>query len=183
MGWEQSGWQRLWLVGTLCLTAWLVVWMPLQDVAAALRWTLKESDRYTLEQDLKNPQCSRYRPPTPPDWNMSNNECSELRYWRRYTPTQHAPFTLEVFDRVRDDRRREVWLTSLGIGAAITTFVSALVYFCGWVIAGSREAFNAKLATSSVSQNNFEKDRCGAVELTALPCRALEALRHGSISL
>jgi hypothetical protein len=53
-----NGWQRLWLVGTVCLGLWLVGWWPLQLAGKTHDYYF--SYRWELEKDFQNPQCRAY---------------------------------------------------------------------------------------------------------------------------
>ena len=54
-----NGWQRLWLVGTVCLGLWLVGWWPLQLAGKTHDYYF--GYRWELEKDFQNPQCRAYQ--------------------------------------------------------------------------------------------------------------------------
>ena len=55
-----NGWQRLWLVGTVCLGLWLVGWWPLQLIGTE-RDSSSWYDRQAIERDFSNPLCRAYQ--------------------------------------------------------------------------------------------------------------------------
>ena len=54
-----NGWQRLWLVGTVCLGLWLAGWWPLQLAGKTHDYYFLY--RWELEKDFQNPQCRAYQ--------------------------------------------------------------------------------------------------------------------------
>ena len=48
-----NGWQRLWLVGTVCLGLWLVGWWPLQSIGKEQGLASSWYDRQAIEKDFQ----------------------------------------------------------------------------------------------------------------------------------
>jgi hypothetical protein len=126
-----NGWQRLWLVGTVCLGLWLMGWWPLEtagDVSIS-----NFSYRRDIEKDLRNPQCGAYqvapistlREPSV----LEEGSCWHIYTSRKYEKTDEVPYTLEVYDRNARALSRNIYFQGLGLGAGLTIFFSAVVYF------------------------------------------------------
>ena len=126
------GWQRLWLVGTVCLGLWLMGWWPLQ-------WAGKSRDfhfnyRWELEKDFRNPQCRACQ--TAPLGTLSKpsfgEPCYHISFSRQFDET--VPYTLEAYDRDRSAQWRKTYLEALAFGTIGTILFSAFAYLCGWVV-------------------------------------------------
>ena len=80
---QLNGWQRLWLVGTVCLGLWLVGWWPLQLAGKTHDYYF--SYRWELEKDFQNPQCRAYQ--TAPLGTLSKppfgEPCSQISFNRQ----------------------------------------------------------------------------------------------------
>jgi hypothetical protein len=130
-----NGWQRLWLVGTVCLGLWLIGWWPLTvgGDARSGNWDYRRS----IEKDFSNPACKDYqvRPLHTLREPAYDTGCWHIYTSRKYDDSATVPFTLEVYDRRQDEHWRNVYLTGLGLGTAATIVVSGLLYLIGWVIA------------------------------------------------
>ena len=136
------GWQRLWLVGTVCLGLWLVGWWPLQVAGKTHDYYF--GYRWELEKDFQNPECRPYQ--TAPLGTLSKPPfgapCSQISLNRQHDET--VPYTLEAYDRHGSAQWRESYLQALALGAVATGLLSALVYLCGlivgWISQGFRRA-------------------------------------------
>ena len=95
-----NGWQRLWLVGTVCLGLWLVGWWPLQLAGKTHDYYF--GYRWELEKDFQNPQCRAYQ--TAPIGSLTQpplgEPCSYIAFRRRFDDAT-VPYTLESYDRRR----------------------------------------------------------------------------------
>jgi hypothetical protein len=130
-----NGWQRLWLVGTVCLGLWLMGSWPLymlQDSGS------EQSYRWAIEKDFKNPQCKPYQTAPissltePPFSGPNGGSC-----WHIYTSRLYdaeVPYTLEAYTRNRDARWWTFYFQGLAIGTGATILLSAFAYLCGWVV-------------------------------------------------
>ena len=138
-----NGWQRLWLVGTVCLGLWLVGWWPLQLAGKTHDYYF--SYRWELEKDFQNPQCRAYQ--TAPIGSLTQpplgEPCSYIAFRRRFDDAT-VPYTLEAYERHGSAQWRESYLQALALGAVATGLLSAFVYFCGlivgWISQGFRRA-------------------------------------------
>jgi hypothetical protein len=135
-----NGWQRLWLVGTVCLALWLVGWAPLEHAEANKR----DFARAEIEKDFRNPECRPYQVGAFSTLNEPRvgGSCWEIYTRRKYSA--EVPYTLEAYDR---DNNALWWknyreMAAIGIGATIV--FSGLVYLCGlivgWIYRGFRRA-------------------------------------------
>jgi hypothetical protein len=126
-----NGWQRLWLVGTMCLGLWLVGSWPLQLAGPT---TLLY--RWELEKDFQNPQCRAYQ--TAPIGSLTQpplgEPCSSIAFRRRFDDATTVPYRLEAYDRHGSAQWRESYLQALALGAVATGLLSAFVYLCGLVV-------------------------------------------------
>ena len=138
-----NGWQRLWLVGTVCLGLWLVGWWPLQLAGKTHEFYF--SFRWELEKDFQNPRCRAYQ--TAPLGTLSKppfgEPCYHISFTRQFDDAT-VPYTLENFDRHASVQWREIYLQALALGAVATGLLSAFVYLCGlivgWIFQGFRRA-------------------------------------------
>jgi hypothetical protein len=128
-----NGWQRLWLVGTVCLGLWFMGWLPLQDAGKTYDFH-HYSFRRELERDFRNPQCRAYQTApldtlSKPPW---GDPCYQIFFSRELDET--VPYTLQAYDRRADARWRETYLGTLVFGTIVTVLLSAFIYLCGWVV-------------------------------------------------
>src|SRR5262249_30835151 len=119
-----NGWQRLWLVGTVCLGLWLICWWPLQFMGETDR-----SYQPAIENDFGNPLCRPYQTApisslTEPPWHPDGGSCWHIYESRRYD--EAVPYTLAAYDRSAE--WREVYLIALFYGAFGTILFSAFAY-------------------------------------------------------
>jgi hypothetical protein len=127
-----NGWQRLWLVGTVCLGLWLIGWWPLQFMGEPDR-----SYQRAIEKDFGNSLCRPYQTApisslTEPPWHPDGGSCWHIYPARLYDHT--VPYTLEAYDRVKNAAWREAYLQVVAFGAIGTMLLSAFAYLCGWVV-------------------------------------------------
>ena len=136
-----NGWQRLWLVGTVCLGLWLVGWWPLQLAGKTHDYYF--SYRWELEKDFQNPQCRAYQPLDTLSKPPFGAPCFHLSVSRRFDSAP-VPYTLETYDRHASAQWRESYLQALALGAVATGLLSAFVYLrgliVGWIFQGFRRA-------------------------------------------
>jgi hypothetical protein len=130
-----NGWQRLWLVGSICLGLWFIGWWPL-TVAGEQHYQSWDY-RIAIEKEFTNPGCRDYqeRPINALHEPGLGQDCYYIYFSRRYGDTRTVPYTLAAYDRNRDAQWRNAYLIGLFFGSAGTVIVSALVYFVGWVMA------------------------------------------------
>jgi hypothetical protein len=130
-----NGWQRLWLVGTICLGLWFIGWWPLMQ--AGEQHFRSWDYRQTIEKEFANPACRDYQvlPTAALREPAYGQACYHIYLSRKYDDTGTVPYTLAVYDGNRDTHWRNVYLAGLGIGVVGTVTLSALVYLVGWVIA------------------------------------------------
>jgi hypothetical protein len=130
-----NGWQRLWLVGSICLGLWFIGWWPLTQ--AGEQHFQSWDYRRAIEKDFADSGCRDYqlRPIDALREPSFDQGCWHIYTSRKYDDTRTVPYTLAAYDRNRDAHWRNVYLTSLSIGTVGAVIVSALVYFVGWVIA------------------------------------------------
>jgi hypothetical protein len=139
---EFNGWQRLWLVGTVCLGLWLIGWWPLQW--AGKTYDYQFSYRWELEKDFRNPQCRAYQiaPLSTLSKPSPGEPCYEISFNRQYDET--VPYTLEAYDRRVSGWWRRSYLEALAVGTIGTILLSAFAYLCGrvvgWIYRGFRKA-------------------------------------------
>ena len=127
-----NGWQRLWLVGTVCLGLWFIGWWPLTMVGDGRNANL--SYRLELMVDFNDPNCKEYtvRPlPTLREPRITE-PCYRIFQSRQYDDT--VPYTIEAYDRRDDEHWRDFYLSAVGWGAGGTLVISALVYLIGWIV-------------------------------------------------
>src|SRR5262245_46023910 len=141
---EFNGWQRLWLVGTVCLGLWLVVWWPLQQAGKIYVGVASWDYRWELEKDFQNSQCKPYQ--TAPLSTLSKpafrEACYEIYFSRQHDET--VPYTLEAYDRRVSAWWRRSYLEALAVGTIGTILLSAFAHLCGrvvgWISRGFRRA-------------------------------------------
>jgi hypothetical protein len=143
-----NGWQRLWLVGTVCLGLWLIGWWPLQLIGAE-RDSSSWYDRQAIERDFSNPLCRAYQVgpisalSEPPADNYGGT-CWHIYKSRQSQKNAEVPYTLETYDRQRSPWWLKPYFAALALGALATGILSALVYLCGlvvgWIFQGFRRA-------------------------------------------
>ena len=115
-----NGWQRLWLVGTVCLGLWLVGWWPLQSIGAE-RGSSSWYDRQAIERDFSNPLCRAYQVgpisalSEPPADNYGGT-CWHIYKSRRSQENAEVPYTLETYDRQRSRMVVETLFCSRRLG-------------------------------------------------------------------
>jgi hypothetical protein len=88
-----NGWQRLWLVGTVCLGLLFMGWLP-RDIANETGnyfW----SEMSKLETEFRNPQCELYRtaPLDTLHQRPAEEGCTHL-YSARINDETNVPFSL-----------------------------------------------------------------------------------------
>ena len=133
-----NGWQRLWLVGTVCLGLWLVGWWPLQSIGAE-RGSSSWYDRQAIERDFSNPLCRPYQVgpisalSEPPADNYGGT-CWHIYKSRRSQENAEVPYTLETYDRQRSAWWLKPYFAAVAFGAVATGLLSAFVYLCGLVV-------------------------------------------------
>ena len=133
-----NGWQRLWLVGTLCLGLWLAGWWPLQSTRAE-RDSSSWYGRQAIERDFSNPLCRAYQIgpisalSEPPADNYGGT-CWHIYKSRQSQENAEVPYTLETYDRQRSAWWLKPYFAALALGAVATGLLSAFVYLCGLVV-------------------------------------------------
>jgi hypothetical protein len=132
-----NGWQRLWLVGTVCLGLWFMGWLPLENANEAGNYLWSEMAK--LEIDFRNPQCERYRtaPLDTLHQRPADEGCTHL-YSARTRDETNIPFSLETALKDLDRQASASWWSkyeaSFGLGFLGTAVLSAFAYFCGWIV-------------------------------------------------
>ena len=132
-----NGWQRLWLVGTICLGLYLIGWLPLTTHTTA---QIAERDyQRRLEKDLANPACKEYQTRpflslVQPEFDEDGGACWHLFTSRKYDDTKTIPFTMETYERRQQEHWRNIYLAELAVGTVGTVAISGLIYLAGWVV-------------------------------------------------
>jgi hypothetical protein len=133
-----NGWERLWLVGTVCLGLWFMGWMPLENANEAGGYVY--SERAKLKIAFENPQCELYRtaPLDTLHQRPAEEGCTHLYSARVRADEANTPFSLEAALKDLDRQASASWWShfnaSFGFGFIGTALLSAFVYFCGWIV-------------------------------------------------
>jgi hypothetical protein len=126
-----NGWQRLWLVGTVCLGLWL---MGLEPLKWAAENDSQRSYRRALEKDFRNPQCRPYQ--------TEGGAC-----WHIYTSRQYnaeVPYTLETYNEPVTISGGDSILKFSPLGLVQLFFSAPSLMFAGGWLAGFIEAFGGR---------------------------------------
>ena len=134
-----NGWQRLWLVGTVCLGLGLMGWIPLQWANKIRLYHF--NFRWELEKDFRNPQCEFYQTAPIDTLRWEGLPSWEAPCWHIYVSRRNdktEPYTLEVYDRHSSaqwwENELPQILLGIGFGTVGTILLSAFAYLCGWVV-------------------------------------------------
>ena len=137
---QMNGWRRAWLVLTILGILYAMLVKPIIEAESFRNSTY--SSMWAAERNLENPECREYSVQpldTLPQPKFTDSEgktgCYFLYSQRKYHNQTTVPYTKE---QLRNDVFSQIWsytgTLSLFFGA-IAIFLSAVVYFAGFVIA------------------------------------------------
>ena len=149
-----NGWQRLWLVITVCFVAYGALFQPFKDCASN-EGEHTSGYRDDLKRDLENPDCQAYRTealsqlkePTYSNysdfligtcWHLYN---SRMAYSHVYDDI--VPYTLAAFDNRLSQQWTWCLRTSALLWGLIAVILAGLLYGAGAIIAWIRGGFKA----------------------------------------
>ena len=134
-----NGWQRIWLVLTCLglLGAVVFAWIHANKSMGA--WEHVAS----LKRDLANPKCASFttEPLLDSLAEPQIGNCYEIHTFRRVV-TPRAPYTLEVFRKNQDARKRQTFWWNARVLVFLTVLCSVLLYLAGIIVAWIRRGFS-----------------------------------------
>ncbi len=143
MNWVKNanGWQRLWLVSSIAIFMYGLLWWPLSTVGS-----MSYSYYFEVEKDYKNPACVDYftKPINQliePPYSLENRDtCWHVYNTRKYQSTDVLPFTPDTYLDDLGQKHRSRLYEHMTLGSIIAIVGAALLYFLGsivnWVIQG-----------------------------------------------
>jgi hypothetical protein len=137
---QSNGWQRLWLVSTVCLGLFLIVYVPSSDADRIFY----SSDYWDTVAAFGKPKCRDHQTaPLSTLDNLPADDCTGIYVARRYREPTPTPYTLEIYDQHQSERWWEYYRAQATFGIIATVFVSTFVYLCGriigWIYRGFRK--------------------------------------------
>lgn len=143
-----NGWQRLWLIASVCIFVFYVLIWPLSSTQNQ-RWQEREYHSNVM-REITSGKCDAYmnnrletliEPKHPYANHLSTPEinCYHLYNKRRFGKPNTA-LTAKIVQDMYNERRLTVLSWAFGLGLAIAAALSAALYFVGavaaWVIRG-----------------------------------------------
>jgi hypothetical protein len=141
-----NGWQRLWVVVSVCLFLALSGWRPLEDRSK------QQSILINLYQDaygdFDQARCLPYQTqrfstltPTSEEDVFKPGSCSHIWRKRRDSSNPDDSYTKDDFDEQINESLSKTYKTSLYFGTLIAAVLSVLVYVVGMVVGWIAKGF------------------------------------------
>ena len=140
-----NGWQRLWLVGSVAGFIYLCLFLPIRETNLSTSYWNNKFSRLSVES--RKPECDPYmnlpldQLAEPPFNEGCYNIYIHRQIWLDNQPSR--PFTLKSVNDEMNSEYQKLLLEWFGIGAVLTTLISAITYGLGsltaWVIKGFRK--------------------------------------------
>jgi hypothetical protein len=130
---QSNGWQRLWLVSTVCLGLYSIAYLPLSE-ADRIVYT---SDYWDTVAAFEKPECrDTQTAPLSTLHNLPIGDCTGIYVARRDREpmSEPTPYTLEIYHQRQSEKWWRYYRAHATYGIIATLFVSAFVYLCGWII-------------------------------------------------
>jgi len=139
-----NGWQRIWFVSSVLCILYGVIVFPMSETNRDS--LIRYEKLWAVEREMKNPVCASYMNDafeklTYPDYSTDGSTCYHIYSHRKNTEHRSA-VNEATYQQYFKSGEREIWLTYIGVGAFMSTLLSALVYGIGvtisWIISGFR---------------------------------------------